>query len=78
MTDPLLMLLLGTVLSSVTRLATAAAEVWVLQARARLTAAASRLPAGAELGGWKKDGTNWVIRNRNATKLLPEEVDGDR
>jgi hypothetical protein len=78
MIDPLLMLALAAGLSIVARLGVAAAEVWLLRARARLAATASQLPAGAEVGG-SKDGTMWVVRNRGAGPAeTAEEANGDR
>ncbi|MFI1394705.1 hypothetical protein [Streptomyces sp. NPDC020681] len=75
MIDPLLLLLLGAGLPLVARLGAAAAEVWVLRARARLANAAVRLPAGAELGGRRKDGTMWFVRVRGGATIGAETGD---
>ncbi|GAA2808798.1 hypothetical protein [Saccharopolyspora taberi] len=76
MIDPLLLLVLGAILPGATCLAAAAAEVWMLRARARLAAAAAGLPAGAELQGRWRDGTMWRIRVRGTATL--REANGDR
>ncbi|MEW2354270.1 hypothetical protein [Spirillospora sp. NPDC029432] len=77
MIDPLLLLVLGVGLPVVARLGVAAAEVWMLRARARLATAVSRLPTGAELGGHSKDGTMWFVRIQGAA-TTGAEASGDR
>jgi hypothetical protein len=77
MFDSLLLLALGAGVPISARLGAAAAEAWVTRARARLTASASQLPAGTEVGGTGKDGTMWVARNQGAA-TTGAEVTGDR
>ncbi|MER8154457.1 hypothetical protein [Streptomyces sp. NPDC094472] len=62
MIDPLFLPVLGAGWSVLVRLGAAAAEVWVLRGRARLTAAAARAPEGLELGGRGRDGATWYVR----------------
>lgn len=75
MIDPWLLPVLGVGLPVVARLGNAAAEVWMLRARAQLAAAASRLPAGAELEGRWKEGTMWTIRIRSASTIREARSD---